>query len=240
MVVFVVIQLFYFVLLVSFPILVVITINLIVNQIELNEDWKHIFPVLKNIVKFFSIIIFIDFLLSNSEINLKSMFLNIVYFSIFFIWIIFINYFSTRYYKFKICIKLFLDAFMNFVNNNFVLNLLFIILLVFVKNKDSLMIGLIGSYFFFALTSICDKYKESINDENRDFKKLYEIMQMVLNFVLLKAFVGIEKMISNCLTDEFVIIEKGYSMWVIIFGAIICLNFFLPQIENFRLKNKRQ
>ena len=228
----------YFILLFGFPIILSILINLIIDKgktDKLKDDLKYIFSVLIEIVKIFIIIYLVGIILCEvtpNENNMKIAFLNILYFSIFFTLIIFINYFSTRYLKFKICIKTFLDELVKFIRDNFIFNLLFFTLLVFIKKNNDLTIGLIGSYFFFVLTTIHDGYKKNINENNKSFKFIYKIVQTLLNILILMSFVGIEKIISQYSQNQSIVIEFEYTKRVLMLGMVIIVNSYLPQIEQ--------
>lgn len=229
----------YFILLFGFPITLLILINLIIDNgkdDKLKNDLKYIFRVLIEIVKIFIIVYLVDIILwevTSNENDIKIVFLNILYFSIFFALIIFINYFSTRYLKFKICIKTFLDELIKFIRDNFILNLLFFTLLVFIRKNNDLTIGLIGSYLFFVLTTIHNGYKKNINENNKNFELIYKIMQTLLNVFILISFVGVEKIISQYSQNQSIVIEFKYTTRVLILGIVIVVNSFLPQIERF-------
>lgn len=229
----------YFILLFGFPITLSILINLIIDNgkdDKLKNDLKYIFRVLIEIVKIFIIVYLVDIILwevTSNENDIKIVFLNILYFSIFFALIIFINYFSTRYLKFKICIKTFLDELIKFIRDNFILNLLFFTLLVFIRKNNDLTIGLIGSYLFFVLTTIHNGYKKNINENNKNFELIYKIMQTLLNVFILISFVGVEKIISQYSQNQSIVIEFKYTTRVLILGIVIVVNSFLPQIERF-------
>lgn len=229
----------YFILLFGFPITLSILINLIIDKgkdDKLKNDLKYIFRVLIEIVKIFIIVYLVDIVLwevTSNENDIKIVFLNILYFSIFFALIIFINYFSTRYLKFKICIKTFLDELIKFIRDNFILNLLFFTLLVFIRKNNDLTIGLIGSYLFFVLTTIHNGYKKNINENNKNFELIYKIMQTLLNVFILISFVGVEKIISQYSQNQSIVIEFKYTTRVLILGIVIIVNSFLPQIERF-------
>lgn len=229
----------YFILLFGFPITLSILINLIIDKgkdDKLKNDLKYIFRVLIEIVKIFIIVYLVDIALwevTSNENDIKIVFLNILYFSTFFALIIFINYFSTRYLKFKICIKTFLDELIKFIRDNFILNLLFFTLLVFIRKNNDLTIGLIGSYLFFVLTTIHNGYKKNINENNKNFELIYKIMQTLLNVFILISFVGVEKIISQYSQNQSIVIEFKYTTRVLILGIVIVVNSFLPQIERF-------
>ena len=229
----------YFILLFGFPIILSILINLIIDKgkyDKLKNDLKYIFRVLIEIVKIFIIVYLVDIILwevTSNENDIKIVFLNILYFSTFFALIIFINYFSTRYLKFKICIKTFLDELVKFIRDNFILNLLFFTLLVFIRKNNDLTIGLIGSYLFFVLTTIHNEYKKNINENNKNFELIYKIMQTLLNVFILISFVGVEKIISQYSQNQSIVIEFKYTTRVLILGIVIIVNSFLPQIERF-------
>ena len=229
----------YFILLFGFPIPLSILINLIIDNgkdDKLKNDLKYIFRVLIEIVKIFIIVYLVDIILwevTSNENDIKIVFLNILYFSTFFALIIFINYFSTRYLKFKICIKTFLDELVKFIRDNFILNLLFFTLLVFIRKNNDLTIGLIGSYLFFVLTTIHNGYKKNINENNKNFELIYKIMQTLLNVFILISFVGVEKIISQYSQNQSIVIEFKYTTRVLILGIVIVVNSFLPQIERF-------
>ena len=229
----------YFILLFGFPITLSILINLIIDNgkdDKLKNDLKYIFRVLIEIVKIFIIVYLVDIILwevTSNENDIKIVFLNILYFSTFFALIIFINYFSTRYLKFKICIKTFLDELIKFIRDNFILNLLFFTLLVFIRKNNDLTIGLIGSYLFFVLTTIHNGYKKNINENKKNFELIYKIMQTLLNVFILISFVGVEKIISQYSQNQSIVIEFKYTTRVLILGIVIIVNSFLPQIECF-------
>ena len=229
----------YFILLFGFPITLSILINLIIDKgkdDKLKNDLKYISRVLIEIVKIFIIVYLVDIVLwevTSNENDIKIVFLNILYFSTFFALIIFINYFSTRYLKFKICIKTFLDELIKFIRDNFILNLLFFTLLVFIRKNNDLTIGLIGSYLFFVLTTIHNGYKKNINENNKNFELIYKIMQTLLNVFILISFVGVEKIISQYSQNQSIVIEFKYTTRVLILGIVIIVNSFLPQIERF-------
>lgn len=229
----------YFILLFMFPMILTVLINLIIDKGKIDKlkgDLKYIFSVLFKIAKIFTIICFVDIALRGvkpNEIDIKIMLLNIAYFSIFFSLIIFVNYFSTRYLKFRICMRTFLDELVKFIQNNFILNLLFFTLLFFVGKNNDLTIGLIGSYFFFVLTTVHDGYKKNINENNKDFKFLYKVMQVLLNIFILISFVSIEKIISQYSKSQPIVIEFSYTLYVLILALVIVINAFLPQIERF-------
>ena len=230
----------YFIFLFIFPITLSVLTNFIINKSKFDEiknDLKYFIEVLLEIVWIFTIICFIDIILSDvkaNEIDFENLLHNIAYFSIFFSLIIFVNYFSTGYLKFKICIKTFLDELVKFINNNFILNVLFFTLLVFVKTNNDLTIGLIGSYFFFALTNIHDRYIKSINKVNKEFELSYKIMQIILNLIILKSFVSVERIISQWSQSQPIVIDfKEDTLPVLILGVLIIANAFFPQIKTF-------
>lgn len=232
----------YFILLFIFPTTLSILTNLIIENDKtdkLKDDLKYIFNVLFKIVKIFITICFTYIILykvTTNENDIKIMVLTILYFSILFSLIIFVNYFSTRYVKFKFCMIIFLDELVKFIQDNFILNLLFFTLLVFIRESKDLTIGLIGSYFFFVLTTIHDGYKKNINGYNKNFKFVYKFIQILLNLFILVSFICIEKMICQYSQNQPVIIEYSYTIYVLILGIIIIVNSLLPQIEHFYKK----
>lgn len=234
------VALIYFVILATFPIIVSLLVHSIVNKnkpAKLKREIKYIIrDILTKIIKVVIMIGFINLVLlktSSDDINIEEFFLNILYFIILFSWIIFVNYFSTRYLKFKICMKIFLDELVKFIGENFILNLSFFTLLVFVKSNNDLTIGLVGSYFFFALTTIHSGYKQNIRENNKNLKFLYKFMQVLLNIILLISFIGIEQMIYQYSNNLLVTIKTKYTISALIFGILIGINSFLPKIELF-------
>lgn len=229
----------YFILLFMVPMMLSVLINFIIDKgkiDKLKDELKYIFCVVFKIVKVFVTIGFVVIILSEvtpNESELKITFLNVVYFSIFFSLIIFVNYFSTRYLKFRICISIFLNEIVKFINDNFILNLLFFTLLVFIKYNSDLTIGLIGSYFFFALTTIHDGYKKNINEENKEFKFIYIFMQILLNLFILISFMSIEKIITQYSKNKSIVIAFNDTLYVLILLMVVIINAFLPQIEHF-------
>lgn len=233
--------LIYFAILATLPIMISILVHCVVNKnkpAKLKSDVGYIIQgVLIKIIKIVIIIGFINLVLfktSSDDISIKKSFLDMVYFIILFSWIIFINYFSTRYLKFKICMKIFLDELVKFIGDNFILNLLFFTLLVYVKSNNDLTIGLVGSYFFFALTTIHSGYKQNIKENNKNFKFLYKFMQVLLNIILLISFIGVEQMIHQYSSNDLLLtIKPKYTIHVLILGILIGINAFLPKIELF-------
>lgn len=101
------VALIYFAILATFPIIVSILVHSIVNKnkpAKLKREIKYIIrDILTKIIKMVIMIGFINLVLfktSSDDINIEKFFLNILYFIILFSWIIFVNYFSTRYLKF--------------------------------------------------------------------------------------------------------------------------------------------
>ena len=230
-------ELICFILLFAFPITLSVLLNFIIDKgkfAELKDDLKYIFNALIEIIKSLSIIHILYIILYKATENenvFKIMLLKLLYFSIFFSLIILVNYFSTRYLKFKICMRAFLDELVKFIRENFILNLVFFMMLVFLKDNNDLSIGLIGSYFFFALTTIHDGYKKNIKGNNKNFKNIYIITQSLLNMSILISFTSIEKMISQYSQGQPIVIEIDYAIYALILGIIIIINYFLPQIE---------
>lgn len=229
----------YFILLFIFPITLSILMNLITDKgkiDKLKDDLKYIFNVFFEIVKSVAIIYFVYtilYVVTPDKTDIKIMLLKILYFCIFFSLIIFVNYFSTRYLKFRICIKTFLDELVKFIQDNFILNLLFFTLLVFIKEHNDLSIGLIGSYFFFVLTTTHNEYKKNVMENNKEFKFIYKFMQVLLNVYILIAFTSIEKIVSQYSQSQPIVIEFNYTLHVLILGEVIIANAFLPQLEYF-------
>jgi len=83
------------------------------------------------------------------------------------------------------------------------------------------------------LTTIHDGYKQNINENNKNFKFIYKIMQILLNLFILISFVGVEKIISQYSKNQSIVIEIRYTIRVLILGIVIIVNVFLPQIECF-------
>lgn len=233
---------FIYLILFLFPMLLSVLFNFIIDKGNFNiirNDLKYILKVLFEIVKILVVINLVAIILyavPDQKIDIKRMVLNVSYFSIFFSLIIFINYFSTKYLKFKICIKVFLDELLKFFQDNFILNLLFFTLLVFVRKNNDLIIGLIGSYFFFSLTTIHNEYKKNINGNNKDLRFLYKIVQLLLNLCILMSFVSIEKIMLQYSQNQLITIGFYDILFSFILEIAITINYFLPQIEHFCLK----
>lgn len=205
------------------------------NSEKILIDFQHMSKNIK--VLFISLIVI--FLVKMFILNEKSadiLLWDVTYFTIFIVMIIFINYFSTRYDKFKNCIMIFLDKTVDFIKDNFILNLLFVTLIVFIKRYDDLTIGVISSYVFFALTSIHQEYKKFVNDNNKGFKKLYIVMQTLLNICLVYSFSTIERIISGFSQKTMIPIEGKDIICSLLLIIVIIINYFLPSIELYGSK----
>ena len=105
------------------------------KNVKRKKEFKEMAKVMGKI----TIIIFIIFLISNvlqgkvDDNSAKSILSCTLYFSTLLSFVVFINYFSTRCTSFKNSIKIFLDELLFFWRHNFILNLLLIMLIVFLK-----------------------------------------------------------------------------------------------------------
>jgi len=229
----------YAILLILFPMIFSVLVNLIIDEDKKDElfcDLKYILGVLFRIIKIIAIVCFAFVVLFATEIKqnqISILLLNIFYYCAFCSLIIVVNYFGTRYLKFKICIKIFLDELVNFISSNFILNLLFLTLLVFIKKYNDLTIGLIGSYFFFVLTTIHAGYKQNIGDQNKNFKFWDIVAQTLLNLFMLTSFVSVERIISHYSQSQTMVIKFSDAWHVLALSAVIAINVFLPKIECF-------
>lgn len=194
------------------------------------EDYKPIgVTLLKIVLLLFIIVFFVKLFLLNGVPKpdvIDESFSRFKYFAILFILVIFNNYFATRSNEFRLCIKTFLDETFNFFKDNFSLNLMTFILLVFTKNNKDVKIALITSYVFFALTTIHSSYKDIIKDNNKKIKKHYIIFQFILNYSLLQILTGVELILYS--KD----IEPKFLWYIITFFVVLCINFFLPSLES--------
>ena len=197
------------------------------------EEYKYFWKIIKKIFWTFLLIFFIRYFLSGQydDIHIEMMFINTFYVTGLISFVILINYFSTRYQPFRNNIRNFLDGFSKFLEDNFILNLIFIVVIVYIKNSKDLTIGLIGSYIFFMLESIHKNYKR----ENVEHKAIYKILQIVLNIFLVLYVANIEKVLSMVYQNRYTI-NYIYSIDVTIFILLILLNSILS--FKFEQKNK--
>ena len=155
-------MLWYLILLFIVPVIFSIFLNF--NSMSIDdviEECKYFWKIIKNIFWTFLLIFFIRYFLSGQydDIHIEMMFINTFYFTALINFVILINYFSTRYQPFRNNICNFVDGFSKFLEDNFILNLIFIVVVVYIKSNKELTIGLIGSYIFFMLESIHKNYK---------------------------------------------------------------------------------
>lgn len=219
----------YFCLLVLMPICLVCVLNS--NNKNLKEELLYMKKVICQIIKVLICIYFIVLCSSwdANEGEIFLIFLRIAYFTILAILIIFLNYFSTNYNEFRKCIKLFLDKFIIFSKENFIFNLLFVLLIVFINKYNDLAVGLIGAYFFFALTSIHSEYKKE--KQQCEYKKIYKTLQTMLNLSLLAHFTIIERMISSFSVGKTAIITYEDSIYSLCLFLLIVVNYFVSKKE---------
>lgn len=224
----------YFILLFMLPIFLSIILNFKIREqnLVLREDLKYISFVMKEIIKMLTLIFLFGLFLKGSITNndIHVMFFNIIYFSIFLGMVIFVNYFSTRCLEFRVCIKTLLEQLIKFIKGNFILNLIFIVLIVF-NNNNNLSSSLIGSYVFFMLTTINDGYKKNIICD-KPYKKIYKLVQFLLNFTLILSFISIERIIADFSKGNIVNVNCLDILRLIIFLLFIVINSYLPKIEK--------
>ena len=218
-----------FIILLVFLELMLLFVNCKLYNFKL-EDYKPIgVTLLKIVLLLFIIVYFVKLFLINSVPNsdvIDESFSRFKYIAILFILVIFNNYFATRSNEFRLCIKTFLDETFNFFKDNFSLDLITFILLVFTKNNKDVKIALITSYVFFALTTIHSSYKDIIKDNNKKIKKHYIIFQFIFNYSLLQILTGVELILYS--KD----IEPKFLWYIITFFVVLCTNFFLPSLES--------
>ena len=214
------------------PIIVAILLNLINNKEDIGTEVKYILIFIHKMFWVFLLVFFLKFFFDNpsSANNTKEILSNLLYHCSFWTFVISINYFSTRYIEFKSRIKIFLEEISKFLNENFILNLLFVVFIIFLKNNADLRIGIIGSYFFFALTSVHSEYKE--RKKHKKYELLNIVFQTILNISLVYAFITIEKNLSNLFNDSPLIYEMKDFVAHLVLVFLIIINSFLPQIEK--------
>lgn len=194
-----------------------------------SEDCKWFRTILRESAKifalFFLIVLFLMDVVPEFDIITKVA-VKTIYFYIVFLLIIFNNYFGTRSNEFKLCIKTFLDETINFFKGNFSFNLIYFILLIFIKNYRDIKIALISSYVFFVLTTIHSSYKEIVKNNSKKIKILYIISQLLLNYFLLHVLGGVELIFNlenpDCEHFKFI----GFLFLTIV------VNLSLPVLKN--------
>lgn len=207
--------------------------DLILNEID--YICKQIFEIIKVI----AIVFVLEVLLSNKHgyIYYELMVYKIIYFSIFISMVICINYFSTRYSEFKMSIMIFVDELVGFIKNNFILNLIFIVLIIFFRNYEDLPLALVSSYMFFVLTSVHDKYRTK--RKGVVYKGLYKVVQILLNIALVMTFIIIERIMVGYVNKHIVIFHIKDIVWPLTLIFMIIVNSYLPKIEALFNKFKK-
>lgn len=227
-------MLWYLIMLFIAPVIFSVFLNFNSMSIDdLVEEYKYFWEIIKKIFLTFLLIFFIRYFLSGQygDIHITIMFGDTLYFTALISLVILINYFSTRYQQFRKNIRNFVDGFSKFLEDNFILNLIFIVVVVYIKGNKDLTIGLIGSYIFFMLESIHKNYKR----ENIEHKKIYKILQTLLNLSLLLYVANIEKVLSMVYHNVYAM-NYTCSIAIVIFISFILLNSILSFI--FERKNK--
>ena len=90
------------------PMIVALLLNLINNKEDIGTEVKYIFIFIHKMFWVFFLVFFLKFFFDNpsSANNTKGILFNLLYHWAFWSFVIFINYFSTRYIEFKSCIKI--------------------------------------------------------------------------------------------------------------------------------------
>lgn len=164
------------------------------------------------------IFIFLTFL-NYVEVNDK-LYLDSFYYTIITTEIILINYFNANNYFSSNIITL-LENIILFLKDNFILNLFSLILIFIFRNDNSLSLGIIGSYVFFFLTEINDKYnKKKMNNKNN---YIDNILLFILNFCLIAYLSNFENVFNSIIYTENININY---LCIVIFVLIIFINYY--------------
>ena len=185
------------------------------------------------------IFIFLTFL-NYVEVNDK-LYLDSFYYTIITTEIILINYFNANNYFSSNIITL-LENIIIFLKDNFILNLFSLILIFIFRNDNSLSLGIIGSYVFFFLTEINDKYnKKKMNNKNN---YIDNILLFILNFCLIAYLSNFENVFNSIIYTENININY---LCIVIFVLIIFINYYrwvikylLKKINNIIHPQKRK
>ena len=185
------------------------------------------------------IFIFLTFL-NYVEVNDK-LYLDSFYYTIITTEIILINYFNANNYFSSNIITL-LENIILFLKDNFILNLFSLILIFIFRNDNSLSLGIIGSYVFFFLTEINDKYnKKKMNNKNN---YIDNILLFILNFCLIAYLSNFENVFNSIIYTENININY---LCLVIFVLIIFINYYrwvikylLKKINNIIHPQKRK
>lgn len=185
------------------------------------------------------IFIFLTFL-NYVEVNDK-LYLDSFYYTIITTEIILINYFNANNYFSSNIITL-LENIILFLKDNFILNLFSLILIFIFRNDNSLSLGIIGSYVFFFLTEINDKYnKKKMNNKNN---YIDNILLFILNFCLIAYLSNFENVFNSIIYTENININY---LCIVIFVLIIFINYYrwvikylLKKINNIIHPQKRK
>lgn len=220
-----------------------ITNNDLENRFFLKEV-HYFFKKMFEIIKVITIVFVLEVLLLNKNdySYYELMVYKIVYFSTFISMVICINYFSTRYNEFRLSIMTFVDELIDFIKKKFILNLIFIVLVIFLRNYKDLSLALVSSYIFFALTSVHDKYRLKRNGVV--YKGLYKIVQILLNITLVTTFVIIERIMVGYINKDIVMFNIKDIVLSMALMFMIIVNSYLPKIEAMfnrlkKLKNNK-
>ena len=223
--------------LIIFPIILSIALNYkSIYYQKINEDFIYLFNIMTKVIYYLFIIFGLKIILIDkvTERNVQILFLNVIYYSSFISLFVFVNFFSTRYIEFRKCIKLFLTETIKFVEENFIFNIIFLGLIIFIEKDENIFKGLIGTYMFFALTGIHSEYKKK--KRKIKYEKKYKIFQIILNVAILFYFTIIEQVINSILTNSLISFDYTYYLIILFIVIVIIFNSFGPNIYSLYLK----
>lgn len=121
-----------------------------------------------------------------------------------------------------------------FIEENFILNLIFLGLIIFTEKDENIFKGLIGTYMFFVLTGIHSEYKKK--KRNIKYEKKYKVFQILLNVAILFYFTIIEQVISSILTNNLMTFDYTYYLIILFIVMMIIINSFSLNIYSLYLK----
>lgn len=201
------------------------------------NDLKYFLNIIINIQIMLFIIYFIICFINNysGADDFKNLYINVVYYMSVISLYIFLNYYSTKSVGLRKNIKFFLNLLINFLKENFILNLFLFIFIVLFRNSKDLLLGILGSYIFFLLTEINENYKKK---EKFQYNILYLKLQIMINIVLMLYIINIEIIILAIVNNKELVLDFWFVFRIVILIIITIFNYFGKTIEKiFHIEN---
>ena len=158
--------------------------------------------------------------------------------------VLLINYYSTGSQIAKEKVSNFTLSIKEFISNNFILNTMAILLIIFFMNDSNIILGIVTAYMFYALERINSNYIDRNKKQKLSNLYLPDILnQIFLNMIIIyiandmiKIYRVIEKGIDTVINIDTTSLITHYLLFVI----AIFLSYYITPKVNIYYKNKKK